>query len=434
MDFTSLLEKVGSLEDKLIDLDVKLESKNAELIEIAHVGAMITSILELDNILSAMMEISLRLLEAEVGCILSFDKGKVDTRVSWGIDNSLVQMIKLEGDMDIAQWTRGTGETVIINEFPPENEIPAQITSVISAPLNCHDETIGVLVAVNKSSEDGFGDDDRAILETLVNFASVAIENSKLLQERIVKQKLEDELSLANEVQKALLPSGDYNIEGAAVSHIYFPAGHVGGDYYDIIPITSREFVVIVGDVSNKGVPAALMMTAVRSVVRHEVRSNTDVALIMNKINQTLCQDVMRRDGMFISLVLAHYDIDKMEMNISNAGHLPPLFYNPWKGEIKQLMKGGVILGQFEECEYVSELVKLEKNDKLLMFTDGITETENVAGQMYGREGLLEFTKKNKWLDDRKFLNKLKQTIDEFSKTGAEIQFDDITSVMVSVK
>ncbi len=435
MKIDQLLERFGSLENKLIDLEVQLESKNTELYEMARVGAMITSFLELEGILSAMIEMSLRLLHAEVGCIILWDE-KTDeprTRISWGIDYSMVKLMKLEGDIDIAQWARDTGESVIINDFPPETEIPAMVNSVIAAPLRCRDETIGVLVAVNKTDEDGFNNEDKNMLETLTNFAGVAIENSKLMDERLKRQKLEDELALANVVQQALLPDDVSGFDGASVSHIYYPAGQVGGDYYDVVPLDDKHFVIVVGDVSNKGVPAALMMTAVRSVVRHEVRNSTDIAAIMTNINRTLCRDVMRTDGMFISLVLAYIDLEQMEMTACNAGHLPPLFYNPQNGDIEQLKQGGIILGTFEDCEYKSETVKLKSGDMLLCFTDGVTESMDRHDNMFGRDGLIEYTRKHMEMEEDSFLKGLKARIDKFVEGAGDTQFDDITCVLVRI-
>lgn len=436
MKLDSLLEKFGSLETKLIDLEVQLEAKNNELFEMARVGAMITSIPDLDGILSAMIEMSLSLLHAEVGCILTWGKdgSEPQTKISYGVDYSLVKMMKLEGEMDIAQWAGKSGETVIINDFPPENKIPAEVNSVIAVPLTARGETIGVLVAVNKTDEDGFNNEDKNILETLVNFATVAIENSKLIDERLIRQKLENELALAKTVQKALLPSEELDIKGANISHIYFPAGQVGGDYYDIIPVSDNKFVVIVGDVSNKGVPAALVMTAVRSVVRHEVRSNTDIARIVDNINQTLCRDVMKADNMFISLVIALVDLDEMVMTYCNAGHLPPLFFNPEDGEISQLKAGGMILGQFEEVPYVSDSVSLKAGDRMLCFTDGITESMDRNQNMYGREGLINFTDSHRNMEDSSFLKLLKDEVDTFAKDTGPTQFDDITCVLVRIK
>ncbi len=435
MQLESLLEKFGSLENKLIDLEVQLDAKNNELYEMARVGAMITSILDLDGILSAMIEMSLRLLHAEVGCILIWesDEQEPQTRISYGVDYNLVRMMKLEGEIDIAQWTKKTGETVIINDFPPETNIPAEVNAVISAPLTAREETIGVLVAVNKTDDDGFNNEDKKLLEMLVSFATVAIENSKLMEERLIRQKLENELALAKTVQNALLPSDEFEFKGANISHIYYPAGQVGGDYYDVIPISEHKFIVIVGDVSNKGVPAALVMTAVRSVVRHEVRNNMDIARIVDNINQTLCRDVMRTDNMFISLVIALVDLAKMEATYCNAGHLPPLYFNPKNLEISQLKTGGMILGQFDEARYTAETIKLKPEDRILCFTDGITESMDREEKLYGREGLLEFTNRNMDLDDNSFLKELKKEVDNFSKDAGPGQFDDMTSVLIRI-
>ncbi|MBD3217084.1 MAG: SpoIIE family protein phosphatase, partial [candidate division Zixibacteria bacterium] len=219
----------------------------------------------------------------------------------------------------------------------------------------------------------------------------------------------------------------------ANISHIYYPAGQVGGDYYDVIPISEDKFIVIVGDVSNKGVPAALVMTAVRSVVRHEVRSNIDIARIVDNINQTLCRDVMRTDNMFISLVIALVDLAEMEATYCNAGHLPPLYFNPKNQEISQLRAGGMILGQFDEARYTAETIKLKSEDRILCFTDGITESMDREEKLYGREGLLEFTNRHMKLEDNSFLKELKKEVDDFSKDAGPGQFDDMTSVLIRI-
>jgi len=287
---------------------------------------------------------------------------------------------------------------------------------------------------VNKTDDDGFNNQDKTMLETLMNFAGVAIENSKLMEERLKRQKLENELALANVVQQALLPGDIKDAEGASISHIYYPAGQVGGDYYDVIPLDDKHMIIIVGDVSNKGVPAALMMTAVRSVVRHEVRTSTDVAKIMTNINKTLTRDVMRTEGMFISLVMAYIDLEKMEMTTCNAGHLPPLFYNPGNGDVDQLRKGGIILGTFDDCEYESETVKLKSGDILLCFTDGVTESMDREDRMFGRDGLIDYTRENMEVVDDDFLKGLKERIDDFVVGTGDTQFDDITCVLVRIK
>ena len=436
MQIDNLLKKFVSLENKLSELDIQLESKNTELFELARVGAMITSILDLDGILSCMMEISLRLLNAEVGCILLWDDDDSEpvTKVSWGVDYEFIKKTKFEDNLDIAMWIKTTGEMLVINDYPHDHKLPFELNSLIAAPINCRQKTIGVLFAINKTDPLGFNTDDNKILETLVNFASVAIQNSKLLQESVIRQKLEDELSLAKEVQNALLPEQEFHIPGAEITNIYYPAGKVGGDYFDIIPISENKFIVIVGDVSNKGVPAALMMTAVRSVVHHEIRSNSDIAEIMENINITLCRDVLKQENMFISLIMAKIDLKEMTMTTCNAGHLPPLFFNPRRDEIIQLRKGGIILGQFEDCKYQTETVKLKSGDRLLCFTDGVTECSNLSGEMFGRERLITFTQEFKDLKDMRFMELLKAELDSFSKQSESTQFDDITSVMVRMK
>jgi len=387
-----------------------------------------------DAILSAMMEMSLRLVSAEVGCILLAEGGHLVTKVSWGVDASLIRKIKLEDNIDVADWTHRVGETTIINEFPHDDEVRAVINSIILVPLSHQNQPIGVIVAVNKTSDDnGFGESDRLILERLSNFASVAIENARLMKELLAKQKLEQELSLAKEIQRTLLPNLDVEFKGVNLETLYIPAGKVGGDYVDVMPISDKEFILIVGDVSNKGIPAALMMTAARSAIRAEASKHKNVAEIVTHINNVLSQDVMKYPDIFISFVFAHFDLEKMTCTYTNAGHLPPFKLNKFTGDISELKTGGIIVGQFEEFDYKSETVNLKSGDKLLFFTDGVTECVNLDDEMYGRQRLGEFLVSLAEVSPREFIYKLKMEVESFVYGTGDTQFDDITAVLVQI-
>ncbi len=428
------MPQLPELEDRVNDLENQLQQKTAELDDIASMGVMLTSMLDVDAILSAMMEMSLRLVSAEVGCILLAEDGHLVTKVSWGVDASLIRKIKLEDNIDVAEWTHRVGETTVINEFPADDEAKAVISSIILVPLSHQNKQIGVIVAVNKTGvEYGFEESDRLTLERLSNFASVAIENARLMKELLAKQKLEQELSLAKEIQRALLPNFDVEFEGAHLETLYIPAGKVGGDYVDVIPISDSEFVLIVGDVSNKGIPAALMMTAARSAIRAEASRGGDVAEIVTHINNVLSQDVMKYPDIFISFVFAHFDLAKKTCTYTNAGHLPPFKMNEFSGKMEELKTGGIIVGQFEEFDYKSDTVSLEAGDKLLFFTDGVTECVNLDNEMYGRQRLGEFLVSLAEVSAREFIYKLKMELESFVYGTGEIQFDDITAVLVQI-
>ncbi|MFH1892154.1 MAG: GAF domain-containing SpoIIE family protein phosphatase [Candidatus Zixiibacteriota bacterium] len=423
-----------ALETRVTDLEDQLELKQSELNDIASMGVMLTSMLDIEAILSAMMEMSLRIVSAEVGCILIRDNGELETRISWGVDGSHVKKIKAGNDIDLAQAAYDSARTIRLNEIPKDSEVSAIVNSVICVPVTQKSEPIGVLVAVNKTNGEGFSDHDVATLERLVNFAAVAIENANMMKEILKKQKLEQELSLAKDIQRALLPNLDIDLRGASIGSLYLPAGKVGGDYFDLIPISDKEFVVIVGDVSNKGVPAALMMTAVRSVIRSDTYRGKDVASIVTHTNRIVCEDVMRYPNIFISFVYAYFDLAAGTCTYTNAGHLPPFIHNKYSGELRQLTTGGIIVGQFEDFEYMHETIDLVRGDRILLFTDGVTECVNRADQMYGREELEKFFAARGDMRPQELVDQLKTVLDEFTLGAGESQFDDTTAVVVEIE
>jgi sigma-B regulation protein RsbU (phosphoserine phosphatase) len=190
---------------------------------------------------------------------------------------------------------------------------------------------------------------------------------------------------------------------------------------------------VIVGDVSNKGVPAALMMTAARSAIRAIADRGGSVAEIVTHINKVIAQDVMKYPDVFISLVFALFDVDKLTCTYANAGHLPPLLFNRHTGNLRQLTTGGIIIGQFEEFEYKDETIKLEPGDRVLLFTDGATECVNVDGEMYGRERLSEFFVNLPESPPKEFIHKLGEELESFTQGTGESRFDDTTAVLIEI-
>jgi phosphoserine phosphatase RsbU/P len=431
----SLLEKqMELLETKLFDLENRIEEQTMQLNDVATMGLMITSLLDIEKVLSAMMDMATRMVGGEVGCIMLQENEKLQTKISWGLDDKIIKSIKMENDVDIATWTFKTGESVVINEFSDMKEHGGMVNAIISVPVATQERHLGVMLVVNKSAGGGFTDDDKHALETLVRFAAVSIENANLLKERLLNQKMEQELLLARQVQQALLPSKSESFERASIAATYIPAGQVGGDYYDTIRLSPHEFVVIVGDVSNKGMPAALMMTAVRSVFRMEAGKNVEIDQMISDLNSFLCDQILKTENMFISLAYAYFNLHTMSCTFVNAGHLAPIHYHSATSEITEWRTGGTVLGQFPGFAYRSETVRLEPGDRVLFYTDGITECENGDGQMYMRDRLQKFYLGNAKRSPEEFVALLTDDVNNFKGDPNLPQSDDITTLMVEVK
>jgi len=201
------------------------------------------------------------------------------------------------------------------------------------------------------------------------------------------KQALERELGIARQVQLALLPGRRPEGTGIRWASAYLPAGRVGGDYFDFLSGPGGRHGVVVADVSDKGVPAALFMVATRSLVRHEAARCADPAQVVRRVNQALCQDTERYASVFVTLFYGLYDRARREFRYTNAGHWPALWL-PQGGEPTWLTTAGGVLGQFPEAQYECGRVRLESGDLLVCFTDGVTEAAAPDGSLFRGEGL----------------------------------------------
>ncbi len=427
-------DHLAIFEKRLYELEIKLADQNSQLEDVARMGLMITSILDLESVLAAVMEMAIRTVGGEVGCIVLQENGQLSTRVSWGVDRETLAVVRMEGDVDVVNWVMQSGEIAVINEMPSLGDEHVKIDSILAAPLISRDMTIGALVVVNKDSENGFAEEDKLRVEMLVRFAAVAIENANLMKSKLRSQKMEQELELARTVQQALLPDSTATFEGAIIEAKYVPAGHVGGDYFDIIRLSDHEFVVIVGDVSNKGVPAALMMAAVRSVFRMEAGKNLQMDLMVTDLNTFLCDQVLRSKNMFLSLAYCYFNLNFMTCTYVNAGHLPPIHFQKTSKEVIEWRTGGVVLGQFPGYEYQCETIPLEQGDKVLFYTDGVSESENAAGELYGRARLREFVETNAALSPSQLTERLLKEVDDFRVVDPNVQIDDTTVLVVEIR
>ncbi len=427
-------DHLAIFEQRLYDLELKLADQNSQLEDVARMGLMITSILDLESVLAAMMEMAVRTAGGEVGCIILSVNGELRTRVSWGVERETLSSIRMEGNVDVVDWVMQSGEIAVINELPDIPEAKFRIDCILAAPLIARDQPIGAVVIINKDSKTGFSEEDKLRVQMLVRFAAVAIENANLMEAKLRSLKMEQELKLARTVQQTLLPDASESFEKALIEAKYVPAGHVGGDYFDIIRLSGHEFVVIVGDVSNKGVPAALMMAAVRSVFRMEAGKNQQMDMMVTDLNTFLCDQVLRSKNMFLSLAYSYFNLHSMTCTFVNAGHLPPVHFHSESKSVTEWRTGGVVIGQFPGYEYQCETVTLASGDKVLFYTDGVSESENSAGELYGRARVREFVEQNVALPPLDFTQKLMSEVEAFRTTEESTQIDDTTVLVVEIK
>ncbi len=264
-------------------------------------------------------------------------------------------------------------------------------------------------------------------ISTLANIAMISIENARLIQETIEKERLEEELNIARSIQDRLLPSGipavtDYDIHGLNI-----PSKQVGGDYFDIIRLNEEEIIFTIADVSGKGMPAALLMSNLQAGLHTLCDEHYTLAQITSKLNQLIFRNTSVER--FITFFILKLNCSTGKFEYVNAGHNPPYILHPDQS-ITELLKGGLILGVMQNVHYEMGYGQFNRGDLLLMFTDGVTECMDPDQNDFSEQRVIEFLKThgNK-LSSKAFNELLVERLDQFA--GGFPQMDDITLLTI---
>lgn len=208
----------------------------------------------------------------------------------------------------------------------------------------------------------------------------------------LAKRELqEQELSRAREIQQALLPKEIPQIDGFEIACMWEPALTVGGDYFDVIKPSEQRLGICIADVVGKGVPAALLMATVQATVRAYAPDSLSPALLCDRVNAVLCANIA--GDKFVTLFYGILDARQNAMQYTSAGHPHPIL-KKGSGFVTQLDNGGAVLGVFPNWKYENSFVQLTPGDRLVLFTDGITEAAKANGDQFGEEGLVRTVKR----------------------------------------
>ena len=241
----------------------------------------------------------------------------------------------------------------------------------------------------------------------------------------IAQQKeLQRDLEMASLVQKSLLPKENLNLQGWDISYKYQPLGLVSGDYCDLISIDNKEFYFILGDVSGKGIAASMLMTQLHAMFRSFVSLNLPLVQMVERISSIFCESTM---PMHFATLVCGKASDTTEVEICNAGHLPPLLIQ--SNSLIDIQATGLPVGMFCNEEFSSTKFQLNPNDTLLLFTDGLTEAENNFGDDYGKDRLtnLLFNHSLEPLD--KIIDSIVKDLSSFQR-GKQLS-DDLTLMLL---
>jgi sigma-B regulation protein RsbU (phosphoserine phosphatase) len=299
-------------------------------------------------------------------------------------------------------------------------------------PLVFQDRVIGSLNLGEKKSGKFYNRQDIDLLRTLANQGAVAIENARLFQENLEKQRMEEELNIARDLQTSMLPSACPEINGFKIAAYSLSAREVGGDFYDFIEMGDNRVGMVIGDVTGKSVSGALVMSASRSIFRILSEEQMSVGEIMIRANRRTKKDI--KPGMFVALLYAVLDADDKFLRLCSAGQTQPIYWSSETGEAKLTETKGdnFPLGILEDAEYEETRLELVPGDTVVFYTDGIVEAMNDQKEIFGFERLLEVVQGATSMTAEGLLNKVLYEVNEFA--GETAQHDDLTVIVVSVE
>lgn len=311
-----------------------------------------------------------------------------------------------------------------------ESILSTGIRSAMCAPLwftsgtGGQDEVIGLVYLDTLRVSRSFNAEDVRVITALANLAASKIENVRLLEESLEKRRLEEDLRVAAEIQTGLLPKTAPKVPGYGLVGSNRPCRTVGGDYYDF-EMEPGRLLLALGDVAGKGTGAALLMTVLRASVRGHWAEGLPSEAVA-RINRTVCQNVP--EGKYITFFVAVLDPPTGRLTYVNAGHNPPLLIRA-NGQVELLDEGGMVLGMFDSVPYADGAVDLRQGDTLLVFSDGVTETFNPAGEEFGDGRLTEIGLRGRGLDADSLQAEILRELDGFA-AGAKAT-DDRTLIVL---
>ncbi len=301
-----------------------------------------------------------------------------------------------------------------------------EIKSLLCVPLLVKSKLIGILTAFNKIQAEKFTSEDMRLLGIIAAQSAQIIENARLYEEEKALLRMKEELNLARQIQTDLLPSQIPDVPGYDLAGISVPAESVGGDYFDFIPVDEHRLAVCLGDVSGKGLPAALLMSNLQAIIRSQTMMPGTVSECLERSNKLLYRNTAPHK--FATLFFGILDFRSNQFCYASAGHDRPILISA-NGDIHELETAGLPLGFLEEATYIENCFEFKPDDLLMIYTDGISEAMNKKEEEFGVNRIINFVNRR---HDKSAQEVIQGLIEEVKKHANGFpQSDDMTLMVI---
>jgi sigma-B regulation protein RsbU (phosphoserine phosphatase) len=274
---------------------------------------------------------------------------------------------------------------------------------------------LGFLALTSKVAGYRFSPEDYNLLGVLSNQMVSALTNARLYVDSLERIRLQEEVTMARQIQLDLLPSAPPKLDCSIIVADSTPSRTVGGDFYDFIPIEGTNRIgIVIADASGKGMPAALLIAQIQAIIRSEVNNGNSISSMLKHMNQQVAMATSSEK--YVTLFYGELDFEKNEFHYANAGHNYPILARA-NGEVHLLETGGPIIGAFPFMEYASTSVKLEPDDVLFLFTDGLSEAMDANDVEYGEERIRRFICEHRDQEPQKLMDLIVEDVRSFDPT-----------------
>lgn len=408
------------------------DRKAKEVSSLQYFSRLITQVLDFNDLAETITDIAIKVCNADASWIAlkQGDMSKIIANKNIGlVDAGLLTEYMMKESNSIPEKI----EKAIyrLNAIKVVPELSEKYSSLAFSVLRVHTVIKGYLFAAKKG-DSMFDVDDKNALNTFADYASVSMENAKLLEESIEKERLEKELDVAREIQKKILPSQNPQYTGLDISATFIPAFEVGGDYYDFFEINESKLGFVIADVSGKGISAAFIMAEVKGIFESLSQTSLSPKEILINANHILKRTLDSKS--FVSAAYGLLDLKEAKIFLARAGHCPILLLR--NGVTRDIRPSGLGLGLNYTSYFASTLeeikLELKENDVLILFTDGITEAKDAHKEDFGEVNFEKILIENSHRSAEEISNEVIKGVTLFSQDTT--QHDDITLVIFKLK
>lgn len=419
--------------ERLLAENARLKLAIEELSILNEVSTAVSSTSSLDATVDLIVQKCVKHLKVEQGAVLLFDKleaGSALKTMVRKVESDSGEIPMRLGDQ-ITGWMLKNQKALIVNDFEREKRFRAPserggIHSLLCVPMKLKGRLIGVLNVFNKKGGTGFSAGDQRLLSIIATQSAQVVENARLMEEEKALEILQEELRLAREIQRNLLPKRPPDVTGYGISGLSEPAKRVGGDYFDFLSLGGNRLGLCLADVSGKGITAALLMSNVQATIRSQSRLAPDAGACVSRSNDML--HASTDSDKFVTMFYGVLDTQTHRLEYCNAGHNPPVMLSGGNGAVL-LETGGPVLGVVPGFPYQRGEAEFRPGQTLLIYSDGFSEAMNQRLEEFTDERLRASAEANAELPPGRILEVLLHEVNEFC--GDAPQADDMTIMAV---